>query len=63
MNNKWKYKNWIHPFYTTWWSYNWFLSGTVTGGTWWGVNDEKTKIVDSLCVLGFCFEKEIGDLK
>ncbi len=56
---KWRFKNWIFPFYTTWCSYSWFLSGTIIGGSWWDLNDDETMIVDSLCILGFCFEKEL----
>lgn len=62
MNKKWKFKNWIPPFYGKWWLYNYLFCGSYFGGDWWTANDDYTKRVESICILGFCFEKEIGEL-
>lgn len=59
---KWKFKNWIFPFTVTWGAASWLYGGSITGSTWWTANDNETKQVESFCILGFCFEKEIGDL-
>lgn len=58
---KWYFKNWCFPFHTTWWWWSWWLCGSVVGGGW-GIDDSETKRVDSLCILGFCFEKILGDV-
>jgi hypothetical protein len=53
----WRFHGWIAPGSVTWGDACWFLGGTKVGSRWWQWSDTLDTEVESLCVLGFCFER------
>lgn len=60
MKQSWRFCGWIFPGQVSWWDACWLLGGTKVGSRWWTWSEKLNCKVESLCVLGFCFERPLS---